>query len=409
MHFQYINELLDLPEVKIINVEIEEHHATIELAPLDYIQDCPCCHSTSVIRNGIPYKRNVRHLAAFEKSVDLRIPAISLACKDCGATFTWEYSFVEPKKRYTKVFSAYLARQTYGATVAHTSMEEQVPYSTMERIFKSNLHEKSVEIQEQVYQEAVEREGLVLGIDDFAIRKGHTYNTGLHDLKGGRFLDIISGRTGDELRDYAEDHTMFKLLNPVAVVMDLAKAYHTFCKEWFPKAIRIADRFHVNRYVTETLQDVRRMVQRDLSSQAKKKIKSKARLINKRAEDLTEEERTIVKEILSYDARLAATYKWKESFITWYDCAPDVRIAEIWFERWYNEGKSLEIDVVDECLKTMSNWKEEIINYHRLRYTNAAVEGRNNRIKALQRRLYFTRNQSIYKERILVECNRELA
>lgn len=165
----------------------------------------------------------------------------------------------------------------------------------------------------------------------------------------------------------------------------------------------------MNRYVTEALQDVRRMVQGDLSPQAQKRVKSKARLLNKRAEDLTEEERSIVQECLSYDARLAATYEWKENFITWYDCAPSVKVAETWFERWYNDGKSIGLDVVDECLKTMSNWKEAIINYHRLRYTNAAVEGRNNRIKALQRRLYFTRNQSIYKERILVECNRVLA
>lgn len=138
--------------------------------------------------------------------------------------------------------------------------------------------------------------------------------------------------------------------------------YHVFCKEWFPHAIRIADRFHVIRYVTEALQEVRRMVQIDLSSQAKRRLKSHARLLNKRKEDLTEEETVIVQECLSYDSRLANTYQWKEDFITWYD-----------------QGKALGLSEVDECLKTMFNWKEEIINYHHLRYTNAAVEGRNNR------------------------------
>ncbi|WP_146551104.1 ISL3 family transposase [Rummeliibacillus sp. SL167] len=409
MPFEYINELLNLPEVNIVNVEIEDDHAIIEVTPVDYVQNCPCCQSSSVIRNGIPYKRNIRHLAAFDKTVDLRIPAISLFCKTCHATFTWTYTFVEFKKRYTKAFSAFLARQTYGTTVEQISDEQQVPYSTMERIFKRELHEKSEQIQKQVYQEAVERDNLVLGIDDFAIRKGHTYNTGLHDLKGGRFLDVISGRKGDELRDYAEKHPLFKQLNPVAVVIDLAKMYHTFCAEWFPNAIRIADRFHVNRYVTEALQDVRRSVQTNLSSQAQKSLKAKARLLIKRADDLTKEEAVIVQECLSYDKRLENTYKWKEDFITWYDCAPDVKTATIWFERWCEQGQALSLVEVEECLKTMYNWKEEIINYHRLRYTNAAVEGRNNRIKALQRRLYFTRNQSVYKERIIVECNRDLA
>ena len=127
MPYQYINELLNLPEVKIVNIEIKEDHAIIELTPVDHTQDCPYCHSTCVNRNGIPYRRDVRHLAAFSKSVNLLVPAICLACTDCGCTFTWEYAFVEPKKRYTKAFSTCLARQTYGATVTHTSMEEQVP------------------------------------------------------------------------------------------------------------------------------------------------------------------------------------------------------------------------------------------------------------------------------------------
>jgi transposase len=42
----------------------------------------------------------------------------------------------------------------------------------------------------------------------------------------------------------------------------------------YPKAIRNADRFHVNRYITEALQEVRKMVQMDLAPQAKKQLKS---------------------------------------------------------------------------------------------------------------------------------------
>nr|WP_255259868.1 transposase [Lentibacillus sp. CBA3610] len=53
----------------------------------------------------------------------------------------------------------------------------------------------------------------------------------------------------------------------------------------------------------------------------------------------------------------------------------------------------------------MQNWETEIINYHRLRFINAVVKGRHNKIKALQRRHCFTRNRNVYKDRILVECN----
>ncbi|MFC3787277.1 hypothetical protein ACFOQM_00520 [Paenibacillus sp. GCM10012307] len=37
------------------------------------------------------------------------------------------------------------------------------------------------------------------------------------------------------------------------------------------------------------------------------------------------------------------------------------------------------------------------MNYHRCRGINATVEGRHNRIKAYQRRHYFTRNRSATK------------
>ena len=55
----------------------------------------------------------------------------------------------------------------------------------------------------------------------------------------------------------------------------------------------------------------------------------------------------------------------------------------------------------------MYNWRNEIYNYHQLRFTNVAVKGENNLIKALQRRHFFTRNPEHYKEWILLECNME--
>ncbi|WP_157796224.1 transposase [Bacillus xiapuensis] len=46
----------------------------------------------------------------------------------------------------------------------------------------------------------------------------------------------------------------------------------------------------------------------------------------------------------------------------------------------------------------MINWPGEICNYHRIRFTNATVKRKNNKIKTLQRRHYFTRNPKHYKQ-----------
>lgn len=99
-------------------------------------------------------------------------------------------------------------------------------------------------------------------------------------------------------------------------------------------------------------------------------------------------------------------YWWKEDLIEWYDCCININQATIVFNKWLSLGKLLNMPEVDIAIKTFENWKQEIINYHLYRFTNAAVEGRNNKIKALQRRHYFTRNRNYYDARIFLECNK---
>lgn len=67
----------------------------------------------------------------------------------------------------------------------------------------------------------------------------------------------------------------------------------------------------------------------------------------------------------------------------------------------------MEYIAVQDYIKTMKNWQEESVTIIVFVY-NAAVEGKNNKIKALQRRHYFARNPKHYKQRILLECNEEL-
>lgn len=59
-------------------------------------------------------------------------------------------------------------------------------------------------------------------------------------------LDLLAGRKLKDLRAYAGQHPDFPALKPKALVIDLAQAYHTWIRECFPQAIRIADRFHVH-------------------------------------------------------------------------------------------------------------------------------------------------------------------
>lgn len=81
-----------------------------------------------------------------------------------------------------------------------------------------------------------------------------------------------------------------KQLNPYAVIMDLARSYHKFVAEVFPDAIRIADRFHVNRYITDALQAVRKRISGSLTRESRQYLKRNKKRIGKRYDSLSEKE-----------------------------------------------------------------------------------------------------------------------
>lgn len=407
MQSHSIKDLLDLPELFIRSTQKMDGHIYIDAEPVASHQPCPVCASTKTIRRGVNSIRKVRHLDAFGCVVYLHLPAIRLSCTSCSAHFVWSYDCVAPKKRYTKAFETTLSKQVVGATVTHAARVTNTPPTTIARAVCSWKRNEAARIQEACQSQALMHTKLVLGIDDFAIRKGHTYHTGLHDLRNGTFLDIIPGRTTEDLQGYFHTQPTLCALNPVAIVMDLAKVYHTFAKTMYPAAIRIADRYHVNRYVTEALQNVRKSVQKELSPVDKKDLKKHFRILGKRNDQLTMNEQAVLQRLFSYNPLLQHVYLWKEAFIDWYDCSATYELAKKGFQRWLNEGEQIEHPAVQDCLSTMKNWQEEICNYHQLRFTNAAVEGKNNLIKSIQRRHFFTRNPLHYKETILIECNAE--
>lgn len=407
MYFHYINKLINIPEVHVKGLSFDDKQGIVflRLEPVQSVQNCPYCSSSCVKRDGVPYHRHIRHLPLMAWRTILLVPAINMKCKLCDAHFVWQYDFVGPKERYSHALQYQLIKQGHDTTVKAIAGFQSIPYTTTERYYKHGLQTEREHTQATCIQDAVEREQLVLGIDDFAVRKGHSYNTGIHDLKGGNLLDIIPGRKTEDLQRFANKSSYIHALNPVAVVMDLSYTYHRFVKACFPQAIRIADRFHVNRYVTDAMHDVRKEVQKALYPNARKQLKRQHRLLEKRYDMLSTNEQETVQVILNYDKRLKAAYEWKEAFIDWYDLSANPRQAKVTLNQWYQQGHCIRHQAVEECIKTIQNWEQEVLNYHHLRFTNAVVEGRHNKIKALQRRHYFTRNRTVYENRILVECN----
>jgi transposase len=86
----------------------------------------------------------------------------------------------------------------------------------------------------------------VLGIDDFALRRGLVYATVLIDAETGRRVDVLEGRTADVVGDWLRGHPGVEV-----VTRDGSGAYGEAVRSALPDAMQCGDRWHLWHLLAE--------------------------------------------------------------------------------------------------------------------------------------------------------------
>jgi transposase len=100
----------------------------------------------------------------------------------------------------------------------------------------------------------------VLGMDDFAFRKGHTYGTILVDLERRCPVDLLADREAQTVARWLKEHPGIQIIS-----RDRSETFRNASTQGAPDALQVADRFHLVKNIGDTLKQLLEREHRCLS------------------------------------------------------------------------------------------------------------------------------------------------
>lgn len=217
---------------------------------------CPCCNKKSK-RVHSSYNRVLRDLPASTQCVSINLTVRKFFCKNpkCERKIFTEQpgDEIKPYSRFTnrtrkrlqKIFIEVSANK--GAYISEL-ISLPVSASTGLRLVDSIPIPETDKIS-------------ILGIDDWAYRKGLSYGTILVNIETRTVIDILPGRDGISLKKWLKHHPEI-----ITVTRDRASTYSCAVSEMLPNAIQVTDRFHLLKNLSDCVYDIIKLEYRSLAN-----------------------------------------------------------------------------------------------------------------------------------------------
>ena len=353
---------------------------------------CPACKSRKVIRNGYTIRR-FRCVPIGHKPVYMDMRVQRVKCSVCGCDQQEHIPFSTGKRHTTHRLERLVVDLMKMMTISETAAYLGLSWSTVKDIHKNYLQHN--------YASPDIRQVRFIGIDEFAVRKGHVYKTIVVDLETGHIIHVGDGKGADALDGFWRRVKKWKV-NIEHVATDLSAAFISAVRKNLPGAQLVFDHFHVKKIINDTVDKLRRSLYHSKLHEGQRDVIKGIRwLLLKNGGDIkTEAARKQLEEALKVNEPLAKAYYLKEK-ITLVWGQPDKHAARIWLYDWIREAIRSDVTQLAKAGMSMFKHREGILAWYDRRITTAMVEGINNKIKVMKREAYGFTDDHYFKLRLL--------
>lgn len=224
-------------------------------------------------------------------------------CKSCGCRFERELDYIAKGHTMTNRLVFSIVAEFYEVySISSIAKRYNVSSNTVLRILNC-LSVSRARLSE------------VLCIDEFKGDSGNIkYQTSLLNGSKHSIIDILPTRDKNFLFSYFKSVPSKERQSVKFFVSDMSNTFKSVKNRFFKTAIHIVDRYHFIRQVSWALENVRKRIQKDISSKLRKYFKKSRSLFTKPASKLSSEQAKEVSLMLDLNNDLKLAYRLKELF-----------------------------------------------------------------------------------------------
>ncbi len=226
------------------HLRVASGRVAIRVRAKDLRAECPCCgRSSSRVHSG--YSRTVADLPWRGVTVVLEVRARKFFCDDANCErriFCGRLPDVAARARKTgRLEEALLAIVLGLGGRAGTRLAAEPGLLVGRDALLSRAEHAAPRDEGKVR---------VLGVDDFAFRKGHTYGTILVDLERRRVVDLLPERSQESLVAWLKRHPEVEI-----ATRDRSNVYREALATGAPATVQVNDRWHLLHNLALTLEE----------------------------------------------------------------------------------------------------------------------------------------------------------